>query len=139
MVLLIDANVVIDYIMIRKPQYDDAIKLIDYCRKFKVKTYVAFHSVSIIWYILRKNFPPQERRPILLSITDLLTVTAAPHESVVDAINSEDFPDFEDCLQEKCALEVDADYIVTGNVKDFETSQVKAVTPAEMLEIIFNS
>ena len=139
MVLLIDTNVVIDYSLVRKPYYDDVLKLPDYCDKLKIQTYIAFHSVSVIWHVLRKHFPPQERRPILSEITELFTVTAAPHSAVVDAVRNESFPDFEDCLQEKCALQVNADYIVTRNVKDYETSQVKAVTPAEMIEIISNS
>ena len=138
MVLLIDTNVVFDYVLVRKPHYDDAIKLIDFCGKFNIKTYISFHSVSIIWYVLRKNFPPQDRRPILEKVTDLFMVTAAPHNSVVDAIRNKNFADFEDCLQEKCALEVGADYIVTRNVKDFTASEIPAITPAEMIEILCN-
>ena len=68
----------------------------------------------------------------------MLTVTSASHEEVVDAIQNENFSDFEDCLQEKCALNVGADFIVTNNVKDFSASQIPAVTPAEILEVIFN-
>lgn len=136
MVLLFDTNVVLDYILVRKPQYNEVANLIDCCRKFKIQTHMAFHSVSVIWYVLRKNFPPQNRRLLLEGVTNLFMVTAAPHNAVVDAIKNEDFHDFEDCLQEKCALQVDADYIVTRNIKDFTASKIKAITPAEMIEII---
>lgn len=139
MVLLIDTNVVLDYILIREPQYYYANQLIEYCQKFNVKGYIAFHSVSIIWYNLRKKTTPSERRKFLLNITDFFTVTGASHNAVVRAILDEDFPDFEDCLQEKCALEVGADYIVTNNIKDFKTSKIPAVTPEEMCEILSES
>ena len=139
MVLLIDTNVILDYLLVRKPQYDDADKFIDYCTKFDVRCYLAFHSVSTIWYHLRKHFDLKERRTLLLKITDFFTVTGASHNAVVRAILDENFPDFEDCLQEKCALQVNADYIVTNNVKDFKASEIPAVTPAEMIEIISNS
>lgn len=138
LVILIDANVILDYYKEREGHFAYAQRLLEYCTVSIVKGYVAFHSMSIIWYALRKC-PNKDRRNILREIAKLLTVTAAPHKSVVDAINAENFPDFEDCLQEKCALKVNADYIVTRNVKDFETSQVKAVTPSEMIEIICNS
>lgn len=138
MVLLIDANVILDYFLVRRSHFKNAQRLLSLCQTPSVKGYVAFHSIPIIDYTLR-NYPLKERRKALSEITDLLTVTAASHNAVVDEIDNEKFPDLEDCLQEKCALEVDADYIVTRNVKDFETSQVKAVTPAEMLEIICNS
>ena len=138
MVLLIDTNVIIDYLSGREPQYENAEKLINYCGRFEIKCYIAFHSVSIIWYNLRKNFSTKERRNLLLSVTNFFTVAGASHNAVVRAILDENFPDFEDCLQEKCALEVGADYIVTNNVKDFSASQIPAVTPAEMIDIINN-
>ena len=36
-------------------------------------------------------------------------------------------------------LQIGADYIVTRNVKDFAASKIPAVTPAEMVEIIFRT
>ena len=135
MVLLIDANVILDYLLVRQPQYNDVVRLIYYCEKYDIKEYAAFHTISIIWYHLRK-IPIANRRNLLLNVTNLFIVTGASHESVVNAIKNENFPDFEDCLQEKCALAVNADYIVTNNVKDFKSSEVPAVTPEKMLEII---
>ena len=138
LVILVDTNVILDYYQEREDHFDAAQRLLEYCSKSRIKGFIAFHSISIIWYALRKA-PQQNRRDILREITKLLTVTAAQHSAVLDAVNNEDFPDFEDCLQEKCALQINADYIVTRNVKDFTASQVKAVTPAEMIEIISNS
>ncbi|MBQ9442304.1 MAG: PIN domain-containing protein [Selenomonadaceae bacterium] len=137
MVLLIDANVILDYLMVRRPQYDYVLRLINFCQKSDVKMFAAFHSVSIIWYTLRKEYK-SERRKLLSDMTEIFTVTSASHEEVVNAIKNESFPDFEDCLQEKCALNIGADFIVTNNIKDFSASQIPAVTPAEILEVIFN-
>ncbi len=36
----------------------------------------------------------------------VLQVTGASHESVCYAIERDDFPDFEDCLQDECAKEI---------------------------------
>lgn len=66
----------------------------------------------------------------------VLRVTGASHEKVCDAIDRDDFVDFEDCLQDECAKEVSADFIVTRNVEDFRHSQVKAITPQKLLEIV---
>lgn len=136
--LLIDANVVIDYLLVRQPQFSKSTRILLACKREEIDGYLAFHSLSIIWYVLRKN-QIEDRRTALLEITDFLTVTGAAHGSIIDAIKNEDFRDFEDCLQEKCALEVNADYIVTNNVKDFESSAIKAVTPAEMLRILIKT
>lgn len=133
--LLVDTNVVLDFILERQPNYKDAKRIADLCQKHEVKGYVAFHSVSTIWYLLRK-LPLAERRPLLLKATDFFEVIAAPHFEVVNAAKNENFPDFEDCLQEKCAVTACADYIVTSNIKDFKTSTIPAVTPDEILKIL---
>ena len=133
---MIDANVVLDYLLVRQPQFPTVFQLINLCQKLNVKIFIAFHTVSIVWYHLRK-YPKLERRKLLLNVTDVIKVTSAPHEKVVDAIKQENFSDFEDCLQEKCAEEINADYIVTNNVKDFSASKIPALSPREMLETIF--
>ena len=54
----------------------------------------------------------------------------------VEALEREEFSDFEDCLQDECAKGIGADYIITRNVKDFEQSKVPAITPEQFLEIV---
>ena len=139
LVSLIDVNVIMDYLLEREGYFEYAQRLFEYCSDSIIDGYVAFHSMSIISYVLRKHHPAEECRQALYQVTDLLTVVSASHNAVVYAIGDENFSDFEDCLQEKCALNINADYIVTNDVKDFAASQVKAVTPAELLKIIFNS
>ena len=45
-----------------------------------------------------------------------------------------DFNDYEDALQSVCAKRIKADFIITRNTKDFKNSQVKAITPEQLLE-----
>lgn len=71
-----------------------------------------------------------------MALCKIINVTGAVHESVISAIENDDFPDFEDCLQEKCAENANAEYIVTENVRDFRTSHIPAVTAAEMIEML---
>ena len=98
--ILIDTNIVLDYILVRQPQFSNSTRILLACQNKIVKGYLAFHSLSTIWYVARKNYNARKRREILLEITDFLTVTGAPHNSVIDALKNEDFHDFEDCLQE---------------------------------------
>ncbi|MCR5675298.1 MAG: PIN domain-containing protein [Lachnospiraceae bacterium] len=132
MVVLIDANVVLDRILGRNELSERAMEA---CKREDVDGYIAFHSVSIIWYVLR-DLPPAERRRILRDLCELLTVTAAPHEMVTQAIDNDNFLDFEDCLQDVCAKAVHADYIITGNIKDYVSSGVPALTPERWLELL---
>ena len=67
---------------------------------------------------------------------EILTTSSANHDLVVGAVHNTKFRDFEDNLQECCAVSAGADYIVTVNVKDYENSRVKAVTPDQLVKIM---
>lgn len=136
MVILIDTNVALDFLTMRYPYYDDARSIIQICANEQVQGYIAFHSLPNIFYILRKSYSEIARRKMLKKLCLVLLVTGASHDKVCDAIEHETFSDFEDCLQDECAKEVSADFIITRNIEDFQCSQVKAVTPQEFLEII---
>lgn len=137
-IVLIDANVILDYIASREPLYRYAYKVMEMCHSGVVDGYMAFHSVSIIWYTLRKFIPDvPERRQWMKKILDIVRVACASHEAVVRAVEMEDFKDFEDCLQDRCAEAVGARYIVTNNVKDFGESMVKAITAKEFCEVFW--
>lgn len=89
MVVLIDANIIMDFLMKREPYAEDAIRIVGLCR-----------------------------------------------ERILAALGNEKFTDFEDCLQEECAVEASADYIVTRNPKDFSGSRVKVISPGELLGLL---
>lgn len=54
-------------------------------------------------------------------------------KKIVAALENNAFSDFEDGLQEECAVESMADYIVTRNPADFKHSRVKVILPDELL------
>lgn len=136
MVILIDTNVALDFLAMRQPYYDDARNVIRICADEQIQGYIAFHSLPNIFYILRKSYSEADRREMLKKLCLVLQVTGASHEKVCDAIERKEFSDFEDCLQDECAIEVSADFIVTRNVGDFRDSKVKAITPQTFFEIM---
>ena len=52
------------------------------------------------------------------------------------ALDRENFIDFEDCLKDQCAQDIEADDIVTCNVRDFDQSIVPGITPIDFLKLI---
>ena len=134
--ILIDTNVIINYLTNREdPFTDSSRKLMDLCSMGVVKGYIAFHTLSTIWYLLRRR-PDAERRYLLRNICNFLTVASATQNQVIQALENRDFHDFEDCLQDKCAQNAGAEYLVTCNIKDFQNAETRIVTPLEMLNII---
>lgn len=136
MAVLIDTNVLLNYITNRDDVYlEQSVKIVEMCAKGEVQGYIAFHTLSILWYVLRKK-SSEERRKNLRDICSIFYVAAASQTEIMDAIERDSFEDFEDCLQDKCAKEVGADYIITINERDYYNSEIPAVNPADFLECI---
>lgn len=136
MVALIDANVIINYMTGRTdPMLDESIDIIERGIDGEYDGYAAFHTVSVLWYLLR-GIPEDERRIHLKDFFTYFTVCSASHDDVLSALDSREYHDLEDCLQSKCAENINADYIVTCNIKDYRLSSVPAVTPAEFKVIL---
>lgn len=135
MALLIDTNILITFLTKREdPFIEESEKIVEMCAMGQCDGFVAFHSLSTLWYVLRKR-SGEERRRGLKAICSIFTVVGASQDEIIDAINKVDFKDFEDCLQDKCAKEAGVDYIISGNVKDFEKSEIPAITPAEFVKL----
>lgn len=134
--VLVDTNVLLNYITNREDAYlEQSVRIVEMCAKGEVQGYMAFHSLSTIWYVLRKK-SGRERRENLRDICRIFRIVAASQAEIMDAIERDEFEDFEDCLQDKCAKEVGAEYIITINEKDFCNSEILALNPADFLEKI---
>lgn len=134
--VLIDTNVMIDYTLIRQPFFDSAKKILTLCDNKSLNGFVAAHSITNAFYILRKDYSVDERRAILKEFCEMLTVVGITEEIILSSLENLDFTDFEDCLQTDCAKSCGAKYIVTRNIKDYEKSSVPAILPEDFLKVL---
>ena len=133
MKILVDSNILVDYLSMRVPYYENALKIVKLCSDKKVKGAIAVHSIPNLYYILRKEMDVSIRRIVIRNILLVFDVAGFDKEMAINALENEEFKDLEDCLQDECAVSFGADYIVTRNIKDFVNSKIKAVTPEEFL------
>lgn len=133
MVVIVDMNIIIDFLATREPFYQAASQVMEKCSTGEIEGCVAFHTIPNLWYILRK-VPEEQRRIWIEKICECLKVVGASHESVIQAIKMSNFRDFEDCLQDRCTEEANADFIVARNTADFAESKVAAIEPEELLK-----
>ena len=134
--ILIDTNVLLDYLLEREPFFDDAKKVILSCVDGKVKGCIAAHAIPNMFFILRKDYSIKERREVLSNLCSIFDIEGIDKTKLLSGLSNEDFSDFEDCLQMECAKSYGADYIVTRNVADYSVSEVNAIEPREYLKII---
>ena len=138
MKILVDTNVIITYLTRRDDKYrDSSIKVMELCAEKTLEGYAAFHSLSIIWYFSgRQKLPEPTRREWMKRVYTILKTVSATHDELAVAVDNAVFKDFEDNMQECCAVSAGCDYIVTVNTKDYEHSRIKAATPSEFVQIV---
>ena len=133
--ILVDTNVLLDYLLTREPFYEESKKVIIACAEGAVKGCIAAHSISNMFFILRKDYSLNERREVLSALCSIFDVEGIDKAKLIAGLENEDFSDYEDCLQMECAKSYGAEYIITRNVEDFATSEIKAITPKDYLKL----
>ena len=136
MVILIDTNVILDHLISRQPFMDNAGNILRLCFLQKCSGYIAVHSITNIFYILRRQFSAEKRKKMLIELCEFIEVVGIEKKQIIDALSGENFNDIEDGLQAECAKMVNADYIVTRNTIDFSASPIPAILPEDFLQIM---
>ena len=132
MVLLIDANIILDVLMNRQEFVEDSSKIWKLCETEQVKGYISTLTFANMVYIMRKELQPQKIEEVFKNLR-LIFEFAGFSPAVLEKAVGMNWKDFEDAVQSTTAEQVHADYIVTRNVRDFAKSKVIAFTPAELL------
>lgn len=130
---LIDANVILDVLCKRERFYGESAKIMKYCEIGKLEGFVSALTIPNIVYIMRKELDAQKTKDVVEKLQLVFTVADLKAEDIRKAL-SLDFRDFEDALQSVCASRIRADYIITRNIRDFVSSKVPAISPAEWNE-----
>ena len=134
--VLIDTNILIDFLIDREPFTMNAREIIRKSQEKIIDAYLAAHSITNIFYILRKIYTVSERKQRLLDLCRLIYVVDIGNDEILNALENNDLEDIEDCLQAECASVVKADYIVTRDVEGFANSEVPAILPEDLLKLL---
>lgn len=134
MKVLLDANIILDAIEVRKEFFDDSSMVILLAAEYD--DFIAASSVTDIYYIERKHNYDKEKTKVIMGklfrLFDILDTTA---EDCHNALRS-DIPDYEDAILVESARGNNVDCIVTCNTKDFKKSSISVCTPVEFLNIL---
>lgn len=132
----LDTNVVLDFLIDRKPFSFSAAKLFDYSEKGKVKLYTAAISYTTIYYVVKKFTAHKDTIRILKDLEKLTETLDTTGKTIRESLLS-DFKDFEDAIQYyTAATEKKIDAIVTRNSPDFNKSEMAVMTPEEAVGLL---
>jgi len=134
--LLLDTNVIIDILIKREPFFSDSYTAVRIAIEKDLECFVSTTAVTDIFYILRKNLNSiEEAKNNLNRLAQLVSFADVSSSDVIMALSSK-ISDYEDAVVDEVAKKIDADYIITRNVKDFDHSKVKAITPTKFIQTI---
>jgi predicted nucleic acid-binding protein len=134
--IFVDTNVIVDLIADRKPFSKYAIEIFNKAERKEIELFCSSHSIATTHYRLKKYVDEKSLRNILLDLLDYLSIIAIDGEVLKKGLRSK-HKDFEDAIQIICASEISKiDCIVTRNLKDFRGSNIKALPPEELCQLI---
>lgn len=134
--VLVDSNIIIDFLYMRKPFYSDSKKIIQLVEDKVVRGCVTTSILMDLHYIICHRFSTKNEAnkscEAIIQIFDILNVE---DNDIVDALIKNPV-DFEDTVVEMCAKRNKCDYIITRNIKHFD--KTIAIEPWVFIDMIKN-
>ena len=131
--VFLDTNILLDYILFRTNEALAIEYIVDSSMDLKLNLHIAAHSLTNLFYVLRKDFSAAERNTLLLNLCAICKVEPVSGGSIEKAIASGYASDLEDALQIQCAAECDCDYFITRDKDLFDKCPVKTLLPHELI------
>ena len=132
MILLSDANILLDVLMNRQDFVKDSSMIWKLCETNQAKGYISALTIANLMYIMRKQLDPETIEKLLVQLKFIFDFTDFGVSDLQRAAEMK-WTDFEDAVQSATAERLHADFIITRNVKDFRSSKIMALTPTEFL------
>ena len=131
MKILVDTNVLLDVAQQRQPFLADSDAVVRWCEVHPGQGFVAWHSISNLYFILRKPLGEVASREFVAMVLEIFEVVATGTASAKLALRLQ-MGDLEDALQTAAAIEAGADVIVTRD-RDYQAAPIPVQTPGEFL------
>lgn len=133
MKLFIDTNIVLGLLLAREPHAQSTLELFRLAQSNEYTLYISASSCTDIFYLLKK---------CKKNIDDVYTIFKYLLKAVKIANVSEEliykafdftWKDFEDAVQFSVAEDIQADFLISRNQKDFEIQSIPVITAEEFL------
>lgn len=124
-------------IMNRRLYMEDSLNIMRLCEAKMIVGCVSALSIVNIIYIMRKELNHEDIKLFINKIGHILEIVDLKTNDLMMACMQE-FNDYEDAIQSVQANRINADFIVTRNIKDFAKSKVFTLEPKEFFEQMHN-
>ena len=135
MKILIDTNVILDFLLEREPFVEAAADLFRRIDNGQIQGFITATTVTNIYYIIRKVSGSTVAIDAVQQILSDLNICPVDRFTLHQAVAFE-FKDFEDAVQYACAIASGVNVIVTHNTSDFTASQIRVIPPDQLNELL---
>ena len=118
MVLLIDANILLDVLINRQEFVTDSSMIWKLCETEQAKGYISVLTYANIMYIMRKQLTPEKIEEVFHKLNLIFEFADFSPIILEKSVNMK-WQDFEDAVQSATAEAIHADYIVNAKYKRF--------------------
>ena len=131
--LLLDTNVLIDYLGRKAPFFDAAQRIVAAGFLGDVRLWTSVSSLKDAFYVLDHYLDSACVQRAIASACEVIVPVDLSGEEALRAAKL-GWRDYEDCLIALAAEKVHADYVITRDAKGFSRSSVPPISPAAWLE-----
>ena len=134
MTVFLDSNIILDIFLKNKDFYEESRKVLNLADSAAIDYFISAASLTDIFYILNKHLKNKEETKLYLKdLLEIVSIAGIDESCIRNALNSS-WSDFEDAVQHEASVQIGADYLVTRNVDDFNSSFVEVITPSDFLK-----
>ena len=131
--VLLDTDVILDFLLERKPFFQVASELLELNANGAFDAYISSITPINVFYIGRKVVGGSKIRQGIDNLLKLVRVTAVDDSSLVLALGLP-FADYEDAVQHASASAARLEAIVTRNTGDYQNATLPVFSPTEFLQ-----
>lgn len=86
--VLLDTNIILDFILKREPFYINAEKILKYSFENTIQSYISATTITDIYYIVKKQKNKDEALDFLNNLIDFVSISDVNREVVINSLNS---------------------------------------------------
>jgi predicted nucleic acid-binding protein len=131
--VLVDTNILLDFLLQREPFFHDAERLFQAIDSGQIVGYATATTLTDIFYIARRHTRSIEQAREAVSETLTAMEICPVNREVLEVAFSSGFADFEDAIQVACAVAQGLDAILTRDNQGFLNSSVPVLSVQECL------
>ena len=129
--VLIDTNVVLDFLQEREPFVENAARLFERIDAGEVEGFIAATTITNIYYIVRRAAGKSVAQDAIIQVLSDINICAVDLKVLEQALVL-NFENFEDAVQYACAVASGVDAIVTRDTSGFTNAEILVVSPQDI-------